>query len=431
VPITALEYLDQRARFGVKFGLDTTRALLRQLGAPQRRYPVLLVAGTNGKGSVVAYVDAGLRAAGLRVGRYTSPHLVRLNERIAVGGRLIPDAALARAIGRVRAAAAALVRRRRIPAHPTHFEVLTVAALDHFARARVDVAVLEVGMGARLDATNVTAPLAGAIVTIARDHEAWLGGDLTRIAREKAGVLRRGRPTVLGPLPPAARAEIASAARRRGARLHESAREVTVREHGGRVDLATPHGRYRGLRALPGAHQRTNLAVAVRLMEVARDAGLDVDLARAVRGTAGARWPGRLQWVPGRPPLLLDGAHNPAAARALARHLDGLGRPVTLLFGAMKDKRIAAMARALFPRAARVVLTSVGGPRAARPQDIVRRARGAGRAPRVAPGPRQALRLAREITPRDGVVVVAGSLYLVGAVLELLRRAPGARRGNL
>ncbi|HET8645098.1 MAG TPA: bifunctional folylpolyglutamate synthase/dihydrofolate synthase, partial [Vicinamibacteria bacterium] len=197
--VSALQYLDQRARFGVKFGLRTTRALLRALGEPQARYAVLLVAGTNGKGSVVAYVDAALRAAGLRVGRYTSPHLVRLNERIAVGGRAITDAALERAVRRVRAAAQDLVRRRRIPDHPTHFEVLTAAALDHFARARVEVAVLEAGMGARLDATNATQPLASAIVTVARDHEAWLGRDLARIAREKAGVLRRGRATVLGP----------------------------------------------------------------------------------------------------------------------------------------------------------------------------------------------------------------------------------------
>ena len=385
----ALEYLDQRARFGVKFGLTTTRRLLRHLGDPQRRYPVLLVAGTNGKGSVVAYVDAALRAAGLRVGRYTSPHLVRLNERIAVGGRLITDAALARAISRVRAAAEALVRAGRIPAHPTHFEVLTVAALDHFARARVDVAVMEVGMGARLDATNVTLPLASAIVTIARDHEAWLGQDLRHIAREKAGVLRRGRPTVLGRLPPAARAEIEAAARARRARLHESAREVSLRARGGRLEVTTPRGRYTGLRALPGAHQRANLAVALRLLEEARAAGLEFDLPAAARGLSGARWPGRLQWVPGRPPLLLDGAHNPAAARALARYLDTLDRPVTLVFGAMKDKRVAAMARTLFPRARRVVLTSVGGPRAARPEDLVRRTRRAGAKTRAVADPRE------------------------------------------
>jgi dihydrofolate synthase / folylpolyglutamate synthase len=425
VPIRALEYLDQRARFGVKFGLDTTRLLLKELGDPQRRYAVLLVAGTNGKGSVVAYVDAGLRAAGQRVGRYTSPHLVRVHERIAVDGRLIADAALAHAIGHVRDAAEALVRGGRIPAHPTHFEVLTVAALDHFARARVDVAVLEVGMGARLDATNVTEPVASAVVTVARDHEAWLGRDLRHIAREKAGVLRRGRPTVLGPLPPAARAEIGRRARRQGARLHDAAREVAITARGDALDLVTPRGAYRGVRPLPGGHQRANLAVAVRLVEAARDQGLALDLDVAVRGMSGAQWPGRLQWLPGRPPLLLDGAHNPAAARALARHLDALDLSLTLVFGAMKDKRIAAMARTLFPRAARVVLTSVGGERAASTRELRRRTRGRGGRVHVAEDPRAALALARRITPRGGAVVVAGSLYLVGAVLDLLGRAPG------
>jgi dihydrofolate synthase/folylpolyglutamate synthase len=424
--ISALEYLDQRARFGVKFGLGTTRALLRALGNPQKRYPVLLVAGTNGKGSVVAYVEAALRAAGLRTGRYTSPHLVRLNERIAVAGRLIGDRALARAVSRVRSAADDLVRRRRLRAHPTHFEALTVAALDHFARAGVQAAVLETGMGARLDATNATAPIASAIVTIARDHEAWLGAGLVPIAREKAGVLRRGRATVLGPLPAAARAELGRLARARGARLRDATREVAVRARGEALELVSRRGRYRLAHALPGRHQRANVCVALRLLEEAESAGLSFDLAAAGRGLQDARWPGRLQWIPGRPPLLLDGAHNPAAARALARHLDGLGRPVILLFGAMRDKRVGEMARALFPRAAQVLLTSVGGDRAATCEELARRTRGAGaRRPRATEGPREGLRLARRLTPPGGVVVVAGSLYLVGAVLCAVGRAPG------
>jgi dihydrofolate synthase/folylpolyglutamate synthase len=426
VPITALEYLEQRTRFGIKLGLDAMRRLLEELGHPEREYPVLLVAGTNGKGSVVAYADAALRAAGLRVGRYTSPHLVRLNERIAVQGRLIPVQALERAVGRVRRAAQALVRRGALPDHPTHFEVLTLAALWHFARRRVDVAVMEVGMGARLDATNATEPIASAVVSVARDHEAHLGGTLTSIAREKAGVLRRGRPTVTGPLPAAARAVLRREARRTGARLHEAPTEVRVRERGGMVDVATAAGRYPGLRPLPGRHQRDNLAVAVRLLEEAHTAGLAFEISRAVRGLSRARWPGRLQWVAGRPPLLLDGAHNPAAARVLAAYLGALGRPVTLLFGAMRDKRIAAMARALFPLASTLVLTSVGGERAALPREIARRAGARARGARQAGRVEDALRLARGLTPRGGVVVVAGSLYLVGEVLRL--RARGTRR---
>ncbi|HET7292020.1 MAG TPA: bifunctional folylpolyglutamate synthase/dihydrofolate synthase, partial [Vicinamibacteria bacterium] len=186
----ARAYLASRILHGMKFGLETTRALAAELGHPERAYPTLLVAGTNGKGSVVAYVDAVLRASGLRVGRYTSPHLVRVNERVVVDGREIGDRALDRAIARVREAAKGLVRSGALRAHPTYFEVMTLAAFEHFRRAKVDVAVLEVGLGGRLDATNVSEPLVSAIVSLDRDHEQYLGTGLVSIAREKAGVMR-------------------------------------------------------------------------------------------------------------------------------------------------------------------------------------------------------------------------------------------------
>jgi len=416
--VSALRYLEQRARFGIKLGLRDVRRLLAALGHPERHCPVLLVAGTNGKGSVVAYADAALRAAGLRVGRYTSPHLLRVNERIAVGGRDISTAALERAIEHVRRAAQVLVEGGALPAHPTHFEVLTAAAFLHFRRARVQVAVLEVGLGGRLDATNVTAPAASAIVTVQRDHEQHLGRTLGRIAAEKAGVLRRGRPTVVGPVAAVAHRVLERAARARGARLVDALAGVKVERRGGALDIHTPLGAWSGLRPLPGAHQETNLVVAVRLLEEARRRGLAFDNRRAARGLSRARWPGRLQWIPGTPPLLLDGAHNPAAALALAGYLRTLGRPLVLLFGAMRDKRIAAMAAALFPLARRVVLTSVDVARAARPEEIARRAGIAARGALLEPDPARALGRARRLTPRGGVLVVAGSLYLVGEVLR-------------
>jgi dihydrofolate synthase/folylpolyglutamate synthase len=230
---------------------------------------------------------------------------------------------------------------------------------------------------------------------------------------------------VAGPLPPAARAVLRREARRIGARLHETPREVVVRAGAGAVEVATRRARYRGITPLPGRHQHANLAVALRLLEEAQAAGLDFDLQRAARGLSRVRWPGRLQWLAGRPPLLLDGAHNPAAARALADHLGSLGRPVTLLFGAMRDKRIAAMAEVLFPRASALVLTSVGGERAAAPHEIARRAGTRARGARQEGNVAAALQLARRLTPRAGVVVVAGSLYLVGEVLRLRERARG------
>jgi dihydrofolate synthase / folylpolyglutamate synthase len=427
VSSAALRYLDARARFGMKFGLETMRALMEELGHPERAWPSLLVAGTNGKGSVVAVVDQVLRDSGLRVGRYTSPHLVRLHERIAVDGRLVTDGALLRAVRRVRDAAEALVRTGRIPAHPTHFEAVTAAAFLHFAARRVDVAVLEVGLGGRLDATNVCDPVASAIVTIARDHEAQLGGSLPAIAREKAGVLRRGRTCVLGALPASARRAIGEAARREGARLRDVAQEGVARETASGLTVRTAARTYRGLHPLTGAHQVGNLRVALALLEEAERAGVRVRWSRVRDAVARTRWPGRLQTLAGRPEVLLDGAHNPEGARALARHLAG-GPPFVLVFGAMADKDVPRMARLLFPLAERVVLTSVAQDRAASPRELARRAGAFARGGVLAATPSVAMARARALAGPRGRVVVAGSLFLVGDVLALSRRRASVAR---
>ena len=424
---TARAYLASRARLGVKFGLDTMRALVEALDHPESRYPSLLVAGTNGKGSVAAYVDACLRAAGLRVGRYTSPHLVRINERIAVDGRDIDDEGLEVGVGQVRQAAGALVRAGRIPAHPTHFEVLTAAAFDHFRREAVDVAVLEVGMGGRLDATNVAEPLASAIVTVDRDHEAYLGSALDAIAREKAGVLRPGRPGVVGPVPAEAQAAVEEVAAHTGAVLVKAYDGVSVARTAGGIRVVTPAAAYDGLNPLPGRHQEDNLVVALRLLEVAREQGIAADLGRVPVGIARTRWPGRLQRIPGAPPLFLDGAHNPAAARALAEHVAELG-PLVLVFGAMADKHVAEMARILFPLARRgLVLTRPPLPRAARPEEIAALAGELAEGAVLEQHPGAALARARRLAGSDTPILVAGSLYLVG---EVLRRVQGVPKSN-
>jgi dihydrofolate synthase/folylpolyglutamate synthase len=419
----AQAYLASRVRFGMKFGLATSHALAEALGRPERAYPTALIAGTNGKGSVVAYLDAALRASGLRVGRYTSPHLVRVHERIVVDGRQITPAALERAVARVRSAAQRLVGSGAIPAHPTYFEVLTLAAFDHFRRSRVDVAVLEVGLGGRLDATNISEPLVSAIVSIDRDHEAYLGTTLAAIAREKAGVVRRGRPVVVGPLPrPAARA-VMKEATRVGARLVLAQDGTRVRGGAGDdgpFDVVTRLRRYPGIVALPGRHQRDNALVAVRVLEELRAAGLRVDLRRVSRALGATSWPGRLQRLTGG--LLLDGAHNPAGARALATYLRPR-RPFVLVFGAMSDKAVGPMARALFPLAREVILTRAPGRRAASPGQIAALAGAHGRGARLEPSLGRALRLARRLAPAGAPVVVAGSLYLIGAVLALRSRS--------
>jgi dihydrofolate synthase/folylpolyglutamate synthase len=418
----AARYLAARTRVGVKFGLGTMQALAEALGHPERDYPTTLVAGTNGKGSVVAYVDAALRASGLRTGRYISPHLQRVNERIAVDGRDVDTRALARVVDRVRAAAERLRRAGRIDDHPTYFEALTAAALLHFREQAVDFAVLEVGMGARLDATNIARPVVSAIVTVDLDHEAFLGQTLSAIAQEKAGVLRRGRVTVLGRLPAEARAAVGRRAERVGARLVDALEDVEVARRGGALAVRTPRRSYPSVRALPGAHQRDNAVLALRLLEALEEAGVPVDLDRAGQAFGHARWPGRLQWVAGQPPLLLDGAHNPAAARALAAYLRDAA-PFVLLFGVMADKDVEVMTRILFPLAQAVVLTRAPTDRAAAPGEIARRAGEAARWAKTEANPRRALALARRLAPAGGQVVVAGSLYLVGDVTRILRTA--------
>jgi dihydrofolate synthase/folylpolyglutamate synthase len=284
----------------------------------------------------------------------------------------------------------------------------------------VQVAVLEVGLGGRLDATNVCDPVASAIVSVDFDHQDYLGTTLGAIATEKAGVLRADRVTVLGPMSVEAREAIGRQAVAVGARLRDAEDGVTLEDHAGGLDVRTPAGHYRGLRPLPGAHQRENLLVALRLLEAARDAALPVDLAAVPAGVADTRWAGRLQHVPGDPPLLLDGAHNAAGARALADYLRGRG-DVVLLFGAMADKNIEEMAGALFPRAGRVVLTRVGMQRAADPEELARRAGPLGRDAEREPDIARALARARTLARPGATVVVAGSLYLVGAVLAQLQ----------
>jgi dihydrofolate synthase / folylpolyglutamate synthase len=423
----ALQYLQTRAVDGVKFGLGTVRALLDALGRPEAAFPVLLVAGTNGKGSVAALSDSILRASGQRVARYTSPHLVRLNERFSVGGAEIGDEPLDEAIETVREMAEMLCRRGAIPAHPTFFEILTVAAFHYFREQGVDVAVVEVGMGGRLDATNASEPLASAIVTVDFDHEKYLGSTLERIAREKAGVLRRGRTTVLGRLPEPALNAVEREAERVGARVVRALEGVDVEEHPQLLDVRTPRRAYPGLAPLLGAHQRDNLLVALRLLEAAEDAGLALDPKAFARGVAATRWPGRLEWLPTAPRLLLDGAHNPAAARALAAFLSDV--PVgVLVFGAMRDKDIAELGRQLFPLAREIVLTRAHSARAATPEEIASRCGALAARAQLCATSTDALALARQQARPNEVIVVAGSLYLVGevrsAVLGNARPAP-------
>jgi dihydrofolate synthase/folylpolyglutamate synthase len=378
-------------------GLSRTRALLASLGNPQSSFVSILIAGTNGKGSTAATISALLAAGGVRAGLYTSPHLVSVTERIRIEDVDVSSESLDGALGVVARIAAPGLRG------PTYFEALTVAAFELFRRARVSVAIVEVGIGGRLDATNVLTPDVSVVTNVAADHLDVLGPALEDVAREKAGIFRKGQPALLGALGTAAgpRAALHAEARRIGARLVE-------------IPPAADAGF-----SLPGAHQRQNLALAL----AAARAVAPLDEAAVSRGLAAVRWPGRLQRLEreGARPLLLDGAHNPPGALALAEHLDvtGLAGRVDLLFGGMSDKDLPGVFAPLAARARRIVLVAPESPRAEKPEAL--RAR-LGR-PDLETADSVAEGLARlEEADGDGPVLVAGSLYLVGEVLRLRSR---------
>ena len=427
------------ARYGVRLGLERLTALLGALGDPHLAYPVIHIAGTNGKGSVTRMVASCLRAAGYRVGEYTSPHLQHVNERIRVDGSDISDAALDVLLWELDRERSAWVRANLPPLPPggddltediapdrvlTYFEMMTAAAFLHFQRHQVDVAVLEVGMGGRLDATNVVPrPLASAIVSVGLDHTAELGLDQASIAGEKAGIIKAGVPVVVGDLQPAALRVVRAVALERGAPLYAHGQAWRMQQNRDlsatwtwKDDAGSHQVRELEL-SLLGDHQVDNAGVALSLLHLMPPA-LHVPEAAIRAGMRDTRHPGRLEWlVPER--LLLDCAHNPDGATRLAAYLNGLPRTRrrTLLFGASADKDVRTMLVALGRSVDRVLTTQCDHPRAAGAGALAQELVGLD-LPVLPAGPVElALPMARE---GDDLVVVAGSIFLVGAVRDLV-----------
>ncbi len=420
----------------MSLGLQRIERLLAELDHPERRLRGALVAGTNGKGSVVAMARAILQASGQRVGTMPKPHLVSYRERIAVDGEPVSRDRFAAAVSEV---LPAIDRVAAAVGAPTEFEALTAAALLELSRSRIDLAVIEVGLGGRLDATNA-ADLGVAVVTnVSHDHERHLGSTLARIGAEKAAIIKPGNLAVTGAAgrglaPIVARAD-AVAARLRRAGRHQPY-QATLRSVGWDgilVDLTTPTAHLGEVAiGLLGAHQAANAAVAVAVAEaIAEDAArrgtaIRVGEAQVRRGLEAARWPGRLELLDGARagvgPVLLDGAHNPAGAAALARALADLGATRSpLLFGAMRDKRVRRVLRPLAGAGLRPVFTAVEDPHARRPAELLRAWRAiGGEGGAAVDGVESALRRAASLAHGDQPVVVAGSLYLVGAVRSLL-----------
>jgi dihydrofolate synthase/folylpolyglutamate synthase len=417
------------------------RLLVEALGHPERRFRSVLIAGTNGKGSTAATLAAILKSAGYRCGLYTSPHLVRVNERIRIDGEPISDGDFARHYFRVDDCARRLVTDGTLPAHPSFFEALTAVAFEAFADTRVDLAVLEVGMGGRLDATNVVEPLLSVITDISLDHTEWLGETIPLIAREKAGILRPGGVLVTLPQHPEANqtiGEVAAELDVRGVNAAEytpsvqrSALNVSEDPLRNRYALTVMGETIEVDSPLGGEHQRRNIALAIAAaVELCSSHGYRITPAQIAEGIRHTEWPGRLERVrvPGKADMLLDVAHNPAGAWALRAAVSSFenaestsGKRV-LIFGCMKDKAYAEMAQILFPLFDLVVATPVESPRSASANDIVQAAEKTGVRAITARDGHEALETAWAETPQDGLIVVAGSVYLVGEVGPLLKR---------
>jgi dihydrofolate synthase/folylpolyglutamate synthase len=396
----------------MKFGLETISRLCAALAHPEQSFTPVLIAGTNGKGSVTAMVHRGLREAGLHAARYTSPHLERLEERYVIGDREVETAPLRHAIARIRDTVESLQRQGAFDTPPTFFECATAVAFDLFREARVEVAVLEVGLGGRLDATNVVVPVVTAITSIGFDHEAQLGDSLESIAFEKAGIVRAGVPLICGALPDAAGRVIAGICGERGAPLVHASECGDLEQWIGSTPLA-----------LAGRHQRGNAAVAACVLRALGAAGAPVTGAAIRAGLTDVSWPARLERISlGSAEVLLDAAHNPDGARALAAYLRDIGWAGcgALVFGAMHDKAVAGMLEALAPVCQAVFCTTADSPRALSAEaiaGIARRTSSAWGVTAIA-DPGLALDTATRQFPR---VVVAGSIFLTGPVRGILR----------
>lgn len=422
----------------IKLGLNNTERLLYELGRPQDSFPSVQIAGTNGKGSTAVVLDHIARAAGIKTGLYTSPHLVSITERIRTNGLEITERDFARLITEVRDAAQRLLDRHEIEALPTFFEHVTVAALVAFRESGVRLAILETGLGGRLDATSAACASIVALTPIALDHQEYLGQTLAEIAAEKAAIIRSSVTTaVVAPQPPEAMEVILKRCAESNVtpRLVQDYLKVTGAEKSGRlrVRIKTATRSYEdALVGLRGRHQLTNVATAVALGEALSESGCSIPREAVIKGIETAEHKGRLEIWEGSPSLLFDGAHNAAGARALRAFLDEfVNAPVTLIFGAMRDKALEEIAATLFPLASRLIFTQPANPRSATPEELARAAAATtsgidSSRITLVPSPAEALKIARRETPTHGVILITGSLYLVGEIMRTLSDAGNA-----
>jgi len=426
----------------LKFDLVHMRVLLAALGHPEQRVRGVLIAGTNGKGSTAATLASILQASGIRTALYTSPHLVKINERIQLNGTPISDDDFALLHDVVDRTAERLVGEGDLPWHPSFFEMLTAMAFEYFARQRVDIAVLEVGMGGRLDATNVIDPLVSVITDVSLDHQKFLGNTVAEIAREKAGIFRAGGVVVTLPQQPQANDVIGNAIMDLGARgvsavpyvppvSPASARFQTDHEskYLSRYPLSVMGKEILIESPLAGRHQLRNLGLAIATADELSKQGFPITPESIERGIRETRWPGRFQVIPphaGWPEYVLDVAHNPAGAWALRSTLSAYyeDRRFSLIFGAMRDKAIGEIAEILFPLADQVIITRADNPRSASGDEIRQAASRTSTEIVEAPDVQSALQM-----KTGELVIITGSIYIVGEAIQVIEsRTPGRKR---
>lgn len=462
-----------------KFDLAHMRVLLSALENPERRFPSVLIAGTNGKGSTTATLASILQGAGLRTALYTSPHLVRINERIRICGQEIADETFALLHDVVERTAERLIEDGELPWHPSFFEMLTAIAFEYFATSKVDIAVLEVGMGGRLDATNVVEPLVSVITDISLDHEKFLGSTIAEIAREKAGIIHkhgvvvtlpqsREANNVIGnmvlemdaravsavPYVPPVSPKAESYARRQKSLTAENAEASETSSMISSYPLQVMGKQIQVETSLVGRHQLRNIALAIAAAEELSAQGFAITADAIERGIRDTRWPGRFQVISATadtPEFVLDVAHNPAGAWALRSTLSSLyeGRKIIFVFGAMRDKAIREITEILFPLGERVIATAADNPRSATPEEIREAAARTGTEIETAVDVPAAMERAQVIAlsdrnvrqerdmepptaPADAIVVVTGSIYVVGEAIRSLQSSgrPGAADGK-
>ncbi|MCB2192907.1 MAG: bifunctional folylpolyglutamate synthase/dihydrofolate synthase [Deltaproteobacteria bacterium] len=417
----AVSKLYELQKFGIKLGLSSTQNLLKGLGDPHKGLACVHLAGTNGKGSVGAMLEAALIRAGVKVGFYTSPHLERFTERFRVDGKEISQAEVVRLCERVWR-----VVDHREP--PTYFEFVTAMAFEHFRGQGVELAIMETGLGGRLDATNICEPLVTVITNLSREHEDYLGKGLASIAFEKAGIIKPGVPLIHGVTQPTARKIVEDTAQAKGAPIYRRGRELTFRRGAG--DSFSLRGRMWTLphqsTNLVGRHQPINACLALGVAETLAETGVPLTADHLAQGLGEVYWPGRLElWPsePGQPPLWLDGAHNPGAAGALLASLEGMrqGRkPLVMVVGVMADKEVGKLLGLILPAADMVVYSRPVYSRAAAPEVLAAAAPADAPPGEVEPDLKRAMERARSLAGPQGVVLVTGSLFTVGEARTIL-----------